>query len=173
MRGSTWLCHVVELVEFDAIRVRQLVAGSTGSVQLAYSSAYEAQALQQSATGTWSFVGRSGVYSLVPGSVLIDASGIFTLNQITCTTTGNITPRPSGKNVFNINLTATGAGCAVGQSNLSGVAYLDTSVTPSTVIAISLTPARDDGLIVLLTKQQRGVFTRWRSIPSGLNEKFS
>jgi hypothetical protein len=129
------------------------LSGSTGSVQLAYSSAYEAQALQQSATGTWSFVGRSGLYSLIPGSVSIDASGSFTLNQTNCTTTGSITPRPSGKNVFNINLSATGVGCAVGQSNLSGVAYLDTSVTPNTVVAISLTPARDDGLIVLLTKQ--------------------
>ncbi len=128
---------------------------SIGSItySLTYSSTYESPASSAAIAGTWSYIGRSAGYSLSPASITIDNSGNFTLNQANCVTSGSIVPRSGGKNVYNISLTSVGIGCAAGQSTLSGVAYLDTTVTPNKFISLSLTSGKNDGLIVIGTKQ--------------------
>jgi hypothetical protein len=90
---------------------------------------------------------------LIPGAITIDSTGRFVLNQTNCITTGSIVPRSGGKNIYNITLSSTGSGCAVGQGTLSGVTHIDTSVTPNKLLALSLTPSKSDGLIVIGTKQ--------------------
>jgi hypothetical protein len=127
--------------------------GTNVTVPLTYQSTYDTPATAAAAMGTWSFIGRSGAYSLIPGSITIDGSGRFVLNQTNCVTTGSIVPRSGGKNIFNISLSSSGVGCAVGQSTLSGVTYLDTSVTPNKFLALALTSSKSDGLIVIGTKQ--------------------
>lgn len=123
------------------------------SVPLTYSSTYDTAATAAAATGTWAFIGRSGLYSLAPGSITIDGSGAFTLNQTNCTTVGTLVPRPGGKNVYNLNLTASGSSCVAGQSSMAGVAYIDTSVTPNKFVSLALTPNKNDGVVVIGTKQ--------------------
>ena len=130
------------------------LTGSGVTAALTYQSSYDTPATAAAVMGTWSFTGRSGSYSLIPGSVTIDGSGTFFLNQDDCMTTGSIVPRSGGKNIYNINLSSSGIGCAAGQSTLSGVTYLDTSVTPNKFLILALTTNKSDGLIVIGTKQQ-------------------
>lgn len=122
------------------------------SVSLAYSATYETPATAAAIAGTWSFIGRSSDYELVPGSITVDGSGNFTLSQTNCTTSGSIVPRPGGKNIYNVTLTSSGSSCAVGTTSLAGIAYLDTSASPNRFLALGLTSAKDDGLIVIGTK---------------------
>lgn len=122
------------------------------SVSLTYDTTYDTPATAAALTGTWSYIGRSGSYSLIPGSVTIDGSGNFTLSQTNCTTTGSIVPRPGGKNIYNMTLSSSGFACAVGTTSLTGIAYLDTSITPNRFLALGLTSAKDDGLIVIGTR---------------------
>jgi len=126
--------------------------GGTVTTSLTYSSTYETPATSASLIGTWSYVGRSRGYSLVPANITIDGSGNFTLSQTNCDTSGTLVPRAGGKNVYNITLMAVGSECAAGQSTLTGVAYLD-PFTPNKLIALALNTNKDDGLVVIGTKQ--------------------
>jgi len=127
---------------------------STGAtVPLSYQSIYETAATAAGVTGTWSFVGRSGLYTLLPGTISISTAGAFTLSQTGCVTTGSIVPRPGGKNIYNVTLSGVGANCAVGQSTMAGIAYLDTTVTPNKFLSLALTPNKTDGVVVIGTKQ--------------------
>ena len=130
-----------------------LRSSSGVTLPLTYQSSYDAAASAAALTGTWSFTGRSGSYTLIPGSITVNGSGQFTLNQTNCVTSGSIVPRSGGKNIFNVTLSAVGSGCAVGQSSMSGVAFLDATVTPNKFLSLALTSSKSDGLIVLGTKQ--------------------
>jgi hypothetical protein len=130
-----------------------LSLNGTASVPLVYQAYYDTPATAAGITGTWSFTGRSGSYTLIPGTITVDSSGRFTLNQTNCVTSGSIVPRPSGKNVYNLTLNAVGTSCAVGQSSMSGVAMLDTTVTPNKFLSLALTPSKNDGVIVIGTKR--------------------
>jgi hypothetical protein len=129
------------------------LSNSSGTIPLVYGSTYDTAASSAGPIGTWSYVGRSGGYTLIPANITIDSSGNFTLSQTNCVTSGSIVPRSGGKNVYNITLTAVGIGCAAGQSTLTGVTYLDTTVTPNKFLALALTSSKNDGLIVIGTKQ--------------------
>lgn len=129
------------------------LSGNNASVPLTYQSIYDAPATISAAMGSWSFDGRSGGVSLIPGAITVDGSGRFNLNQPNCVTTGVITPRPGGKNIYNISMTATGSACIPGLSPLDGVTYLDKSVTPNRFLTLVLNKEKSDGLIVIGTKQ--------------------
>ncbi len=129
------------------------LSGNGIQVPLTYQSSYDTPATAAAATGTWSFVGRSGIYSLIPGSITVDKDGRFVLNQSNCITSGSIVPRPGGKNIYNISLSAVGSACAAGNSSLAGVTYIDTTVTPNKLLALALNTNKNDGLIVIGTKQ--------------------
>jgi hypothetical protein len=129
------------------------LSSTSGTIPLSYGTSYDTSATSAGVTGTWSYVGRSLGYTLIPANITINSSGAFTLSQTNCVTTGSIVPRSGGKNVYNITLTAVGIGCAAGQSTLTGVTYLDTTVTPNKFLALALTSNKGDGLIVIGTKQ--------------------
>lgn len=129
------------------------VGGTGVSVPLTYKTSYDTAATSAAITGTWAFTGRSGSYTLLPGTITVDSAGRFTLNQTNCVTTGGIAPRSGGKNIYNLTLVGVGVGCAVGQSSMSGIAYLDTTVTPNKFLSLALTPGKNDGVIVVGTKQ--------------------
>ena len=129
------------------------LTGSRVTVPLTYQSSYDTAATSAAVTGTWSFIGRSGLYTLVPGTITINNVGAFTLSQTGCVTTGSVVPRSGGKNVYNLTLSATGANCVAGQSTMSGIIYLDTTVTPNKFLSLALTPSKTDGVIVIGTKQ--------------------
>jgi hypothetical protein len=127
------------------------LSGSGLTASLTYDATYDATPTQ--ASGTWSFVGRSSAYELIPDTIVIDNTGSFTLNQSNCTTNGSIVPRAGGKNIYDITLNSSGSGCAVGQSTMTGVTYLETSVTPNKFLSLALTSDKSDGLIIIGTKQ--------------------
>jgi len=129
------------------------LTNANSNVALSYVSQYDTAATAVAVTGNWSFIGRSGSYTLLPGSISVNSLGAFTLNQTNCVTSGSIVPRSSGKNVYNVTLTSVGSSCAVGQSSMAGVAYLDTSVTPNRFLSLALTASKGDGLIVIGTRQ--------------------
>lgn len=129
------------------------LTGSGVSVPLTYQATYDTAATSAAFAGTWSFIGRSGSYTLVPGSITINSSGAFTLSQTGCTTTGSVVPRTGGKNVYNLTLSGSGVNCVAGQSTMSGVAYIDTSVTPNKFLSLALIPSKTDGVVVIGTKQ--------------------
>ena len=128
------------------------LADANSSLPLKYQARYETAATAAAVSGTWSFVGRSGSYTLIPATVNVDASGNFSLVQPTCTSTGTVAPRAGGKNIYTINITTAGTGCSTGQSSLGGVLGLDTTVTPNKFTALALTPNKADGLVLIGTK---------------------
>lgn len=129
------------------------LSGSGVTLPLTHQSSYDTAATAAAVTGTWSFIGRSGSYTLVPGTITINNAGAFTLSQTGCVTTGSVVPRSGGKNVYNLTLSATGVNCVAGQSTMSGVVYLDTTVTPNKFLSLALTPSKTDGVVVIGTKQ--------------------
>ena len=129
------------------------LSNASGTLPLKYQATYDTAATAAAIAGTWSFVGRSGSYTLIPATINISASGNFSLVQPTCTSIGTVAPRAGGKNIYNINITTAGTACATGQSSLAGVLTVDTTVTPNKFIALALTPNKADGLIVIGTKQ--------------------
>lgn len=122
------------------------------TVSLSYRPMYETAATSAAIVGTWNFIGRSRSYSLIPGTIVVDGAGNFTLNQTNCVTTGSVVPRSGGKNVYNLTLSTAGSGCAAGQTSMSGIAILDTSVTPNKFLSLALTPNKGDGVIVIGTR---------------------
>ena len=129
------------------------LSGTGVTLPLTYQVAYDTAATSAALVGNWAFTGRSGSYTLLPGVISINSSGVFALNQTNCVSTGSIVPRPSGKNIYNVNISATGSGCAAGQTTMSGIAYLDTTVTPNKFLSMTLTPSKNDGVIVIGTRQ--------------------
>jgi len=128
------------------------LANARVSVPLTYRTSYDTPATPSAIAGIWSYVGRTGSYTLVPATITINSTGNFTLVQSTCTTSGAIVPRVGGKNVYNITLTSSGICGAAGQSTWSGVLIVDTTVTPNKFLSLALTPSKNDGLIVIGTK---------------------
>jgi hypothetical protein len=129
------------------------LTGNNVSVPVTYQTAYDTPATAAAITGTWAFTGRSGSYSLIPGSITIDSAGRFVLNQTNCVTSGSVVPRSNGKNIYNLTLSASGVGCAAGQTTMSGIVYLDATVTPNKFLSLALTPSKNDGVIVIGTKR--------------------
>ena len=128
------------------------LSGSGLSIPLTYQATYDTAASTSAASGTWSFIGRTGSFTLIPGSFTVDSSGAFSVVQLTCTLLGTVAPRLGGKNVYNLNIAPSGF-CPTVPSSMTGIAYLDTSVTPNKFISLALNPSKNDGVIVVGTKQ--------------------
>jgi hypothetical protein len=65
-----------------------------------------------------------------------------------CSAAGTATPRPSGKNIFNVTVTFTGSNCALGNgASTSGVAYYDAATRR--VLVMAMNAAKSDGFIYL------------------------
>lgn len=124
------------------------------SVSLTYQASYDRPASLSELAGTYSFVGRSARASLLPATVTINANGAFSLVQSGCTSNGSFSPRPSGKNIFDVSVSSSGPSCALGNgSSANGIAYLNTTTRPFRLGALALRADRNDGLIVLGTKR--------------------
>lgn len=128
-------------------------SGGGATIALSYNSTYDTAASLASLAGTYSYDGRTGAYSVNPGMVTINSNGAFSLSDSGCTVTGQLTPRASGKNIYNSTMSFVGTCVFPTGTSTSGVAYLDTSVSPNRFISLALTSSKDDGLILLGTKQ--------------------
>ncbi len=126
------------------------ITASTGAAfSGAYSNLYD-QAPASFATLAGTFVG-SGVTGNAPvqsTSVTVSSGGVISAGSVAlgCTAAGQVTARPSGKNVYNITLKFTGASCALGNGvTVTGVAAYNT--TTRQLVAMGLNPAKTDGFI--------------------------
>ena len=130
-------------------------AGTGGTVALRYDASYDTAATLATVVGNYTMSGVSALGSGTNVPISITAAGQVTSTVTgTCSAAGTIAPRPSGKNIYNIALTFTGTGCALGNGGTtSGIFILDKSVTPSVAYAIALTPAKNDGFFAVGTKR--------------------
>ncbi len=121
-----------------------------------YDATDDQPALLTSVQGTYSGAAVGGATPAQSATVTVDASGNISSNYVNgslfCNTTGTATPRASGKNIFNVQLTFTGNFCALASgTTTSGVATLTSNGTQ--LIAMTLKADKSDGLIFIGTKQ--------------------
>lgn len=104
---------------------------------------YARAALLSEIQGAWTLQGTDG--STV--NVSIGASGAFTATSAGCAISGTFTPRPSGKNVFNVSLTFGGSPCATPGTSASGVAVTyPTTANNRQLIVLGTNAARTAGV---------------------------
>lgn len=120
-----------------------------------YDPSYEQPASVASVAGTYTGWAVTGSIDPQATTVVVDVNGnissSFVSGSLTCTTSGTATPRASGKNIFNLQLTFTGNYCALGNGTVvNGVATYD-SVNRQ-LIAMGLNSAKSDGLIYVGTR---------------------
>ncbi len=90
----------------------------TGAPPTSTAYTYNAPAVLSQITGTWSLMGLDGT----PVIVDIASTGSFTGTNAGCSTSGTITPRPSGKNLSDVTLTSGAAPCVAPGSVSTGIA---------------------------------------------------
>lgn len=126
---------------------------SNGSFNSAYISRYDQTPVPVATlAGTYSgwLASVSGSYS--PSSVVtISAAGAISSPGAPCSATGSITPRASGKNVYNVTIGFTGASCSAASMTLTGVAAYDNAA--GTLVVLALNGTKTDGLVYSATKQ--------------------
>jgi hypothetical protein len=115
-----------------------------------YDSSYEQAASLTSLEGTYAGWGVTGATAAQAATIVVDVNGnissSFVSGSLTCATSGTATPRVSGKNIYDLQLTFTGNYCALGNGTVvTGVATFD-SVNRQ-LIAMGLNNAKSDGLI--------------------------
>jgi hypothetical protein len=79
---------------------------------------YSAAASLANITGAWLLTGLDGA----PVSLTISANGSFTGSSFGCAFSGALTPRASGKNVFNATATFGAAPCLIPGQSVTGIA---------------------------------------------------
>lgn len=115
-----------------------------------YDASYDQPATLANIAGTFTGWAITGTIAPQTSTVVIDGTGnltsSFVSGSLSCTTSGTVTPRSTGKNIYNLQLTFTGNFCALGNgTTVSGVANYNT--TTRQVIAMGLNAAKTDGLI--------------------------
>lgn len=92
---------------------------------------YSTPAIQSAISGAWNFTSMDGSSD----QINVSNSGAFSVSKNGCTTSGSITPRPSGKNVYNVSLVAGPAPCPRPGFSASGIAIV--SKTGQLVVAVT------------------------------------
>jgi hypothetical protein len=134
---------------FTAKSTMNVTTSAGGSFSGIYDTAYDQPASLAAVTGTFSGVGVSGTSPVQAVSVAISPPGAITVPaSLGCSAAGTATPRPSGKNIFNVTVTFTGSNCALGNgASTSGVAYYDAATRR--VLVMAMNAAKSDGFIYL------------------------
>lgn len=115
-----------------------------------YRSIYDQSTSLTSLAGSYPGYGVSGSSTTQYLPVTISPSGIVSAGSqaLGCIASGSVTPRASGKNIYDLSVTFTGVNCALGNgTTTTGVAVLDTAVTPSRLYAMALKNDKSDGFI--------------------------
>ena len=118
----------------------------TGSSINPVSYNYNAGANLANVVGNWSVADLAGT----PVALNVSANGTFTTNSSGCITTGTVTPRTSGKNVFDVSLKFGAAPCVLAGQSGTGIAleYLLSNGKRQMVVAV-VNAARSNGAVYL------------------------
>lgn len=124
-----------------------------GSFNAAYVAGYDQAPTALSAmAGTYSgwISSVSGAFS--PSSVVtISSAGQISSVGAICSATGSITPRASGKNLYDVTVGFSGANCTAFTYSLTGVAAYNN--TSGVLLILALNGAKTDGVVYSATKQ--------------------
>lgn len=120
-----------------------------------YDASYDQPASLATVAGTYTGWAVTGAIAPQATTVVVDVNGnissSFVSGSLTCSTSGKATPRASGKNVFNVQLTFTGNYCALGNGTVvNGVATYNAANRQ--LITMALNSTKSDGLIYLGTR---------------------
>ncbi len=120
-----------------------------------YGTTYDQPASLASLAGNYVGYAVTGITLTQTLPVTISANGNVSATSIvgnlSCVTSGTATPRASGKNIFDVQLTFTGPGCALGTGTVvKGMAYFD--LVSKAVGVIALNSSKTDGLVFVGTK---------------------
>lgn len=120
-----------------------------------YDASYDQPASLATVAGTYTGWAVTGGIAPQATTVVVDVNGnissSFVSGSLTCSTSGKATPRASGKNVFNVQLTFTGNYCALGNGTVvNGVATYNAANRQ--LITMALNSTKSDGLIYLGTR---------------------
>lgn len=129
-----------------------VATSSGGSFSGTYNSFYDqAPTALASLAGTFSGTGVTGRAPVQAQTVTVSATGALTSSVTGCLASGQATLRASGKTVYNITVTFTGASCALGSGTVvNGVAIY--SPTTRQLTSMGLTGSKSDGFIFVGTK---------------------
>lgn len=114
-----------------------------------YVTTYEQPASPTALAGRFSGEGLSSRSPVQDMRLSVAASGALSMSSNEdCTASGTATPRPGGKNVFNVNLRFAGSACALGEgTTATGIAHL--SVASGELFVLAMNEARTDGWLYL------------------------
>jgi hypothetical protein len=102
---------------------------------------YNTAAAISDISGAWNgnlLDGSAAVFS-------IDSAGILSGSNLCCSFTGTVTPRPSGKNVFNVTIHFGSSPCIAANQDASGIAISYLTNGQRQLIAAAETAARVKG----------------------------
>lgn len=117
-----------------------------------YGTTYEQPASLADLAGTYSGFSVTATTGAQSIPVTISAggtiSGSVVSGNLSCSASGTATPRASGKNIFNVQLSFSGNFCALGNgATTAGVAYYD--AVNREIGVMTLNSAKTDGLVYI------------------------
>lgn len=117
-----------------------------------YGNTYDQPASLSAAAGVYTGRALTGTTSAQTVTATLSANGTLSIPAtLGCATSGTVTPRSTGKNIFNLSVTFTGSTCALGNGGTAtGILYYD-SVNRQ-ILAMGMNPAKSDGFIAFGTK---------------------
>jgi hypothetical protein len=123
-----------------------------GSFSGTYERDYDVAPSLTAMAGTFTGTGVSATTAPQSASVTISSTGAITVPaSLGCSASGTASPRPSGKNIFDVSVTFSGSSCALGNGGTAtGIAYYDTVERSLTVLALN--SGKTDGFIYVGSK---------------------
>jgi hypothetical protein len=130
--------------------------GQSISFTSTYQGSYDTPASLSAIAGSYSGSSATGAGNS-PVSMTINANGSFTgssnVGALACSYSGTLTPRATGKGVFNISVTFHGGNCTFGTSTLNGYVVPVVNGGVTTLYAVGILPDRSNGFLAIGTKQ--------------------
>jgi hypothetical protein len=121
----------------------------TGAALSATNYVYASAPVFSNVVGTWPMTSFTGA----PTTVTVAGDNTFSGNSAGCNFAGTMSPRPSGKNIYNVTMTFAGAPCASPNQAATGIA-LDFSVPNGKrqLLIVGADSTRANGIVLIGTK---------------------
>lgn len=132
--------------------------GLSGTFNTTYNSSYDTPATLAQLTGTY----RGNYSDGYPVNLSISSNGVISGSYRTCTLSGTATPRASGKNVYNMDITFSGptSGSSVcnpwgtwQQGNIEGIAVLNATNNSTYLYTAGINGQENNGFFWIGQKQ--------------------
>lgn len=121
------------------------------SVGATYSAVYDQPATLGAVAGTYNGQGLTRTSVVTSQAITINSTGTVSGGIVGCSVSGNVSPRSSGKGVFNLTVKLTGVNCAAGNGvAMTGVVVYDQA--SRRLVAMGLNTSRSDGFFFIGTR---------------------